>query len=313
MGCSNENKSYRVYILVTRCIMESRKVVFTEVYSHLLQPPSEESRMQACGHDQVDDNKGHNFVIDSGFLRDIRDYTLRAEFFSSASADHITTSRRPENPQVAEIVERISEVTREDMLQEGTLGLPQEGSQPGGGILEGVPQKGDIEQSEQTLSPGDTPWKHCSLDHRHPNSMGTRAAARSFTGRNASYSSNSTHFVAITTENTLSLLRQLEVYTKTFLPDITHHIYEEESAGEYAHITTGISRRSAGKKAEIVMNSFKEAMTLSISAKAQWKAASDKEVASLEKKAYAFCSITLPPAYTKSSVLDGSSRPRPTA
>lgn len=76
----------------------------------------------------------------------------------------------------------------------------------------------------------------------------------------------------------LSLLKQLEVYT---IADIAHQRYKQESAAGYAYSTTNISRHSADEKADIVPNTFKEAMTLM--ARVQWKAAIDKEVASLKK------------------------------
>ena len=65
------------------------------------------------------------------------------------------------------------------------------------------------------------------------------------------------------------------------LPDIAHEVYGADSAVEYAYAATNVQNCSAGEKAEIIPNNFKEAMTLP--AKAQWKAASDKEVASLKK------------------------------
>ena len=78
-----------------------------------------------------------------------------------------------------------------------------------------------------------------------------------------------------------SELRGLRLYTKETLPDIAHETYGADVAVEYAYAATTIQRRSAGEKAEITPNTSKEAMTLP--AKEQWKAASDKEMASLKK------------------------------
>ena len=50
---------------------------------------------------------------------------------------------------------------------------------------------------------------------------------------------------------------------------------------EYACATTNVQRYSVGEKMEVIPNTFKEAMTLL--AKAHWKAAYDKEIASLKK------------------------------
>lgn len=86
--------------------------------------------------------------------------------------------------------------------------------------------------------------------------------------------------MAIATESTLSLLRQLGTYIKVSLPDIAQYMYKQGSAVECAYATTNTYRRSAGEKAERVPNAFKEGMTLP--ATVQWKAASDKEVAGLK-------------------------------
>lgn len=61
-----------------------------------------------------------------------------------------------------------------------------------------------------------------------------------------------------------------------------HETYAIYSTVEYAYAVTIIHTCSAGEKAEIIPNSFKEYITQP--AKAQRKAALDKEVASLTKK-----------------------------
>ena len=79
----------------------------------------------------------------------------------------------------------------------------------------------------------------------------------------------------------LSELRRLRLYTKEALADIAHETYGVDSAVEYAYAATIIQSCSAGENAEITPNTFLNAMALP--AKAQWKAASDKEMASLKK------------------------------
>lgn len=105
------------------------------------------------------------------------------------------------------------------------------------------------------------------------------APVRSFPGRGTNCRSNSTPLAATATESTLSLLRQLGFYTKASLPYIVYHIFKQESILQYAYATTNISRRSAREKAEKFRNTFEETMTLL--ATTQWKAALDKEWASL--------------------------------
>ena len=76
-------------------------------------------------------------------------------------------------------------------------------------------------------------------------------------------------------------IRILGLYTKALLPDVVHHTNKAESVVKYACATTNVQRYSVGEKMEVIPNTFKEAMTLP--AKAHWKVASDKEVASLKK------------------------------
>ena len=108
----------------------------------------------------------------------------------------------------------------------------------------------------------------------------TRAgnAARSLRERRAN---DSAHLAEIATASTLSEHRRLGLYTKALLPDVVHQTNKAESVVECACATTNVQRYSVGEKMKVIPNTFKEAMTLP--AKAHWKAASDKEVASLKK------------------------------
>lgn len=72
--------------------------------------------MQACEHRQVGDNSGHNYITNANILRNVHDYTSMVELLPGDSTDHITEGRRSEKPQVAEFLERISKITRKDML-----------------------------------------------------------------------------------------------------------------------------------------------------------------------------------------------------
>ena len=66
VGYSSNSKSYRVYNPATRCIMESRNVIFIETPSRLLPPPSEgpQLSMQELppGDNPGRNNKGHNYI-----------------------------------------------------------------------------------------------------------------------------------------------------------------------------------------------------------------------------------------------------------
>ena len=79
------------------------------------------------------------------------------------------------------------------------------------------------------------------------------------------------------------------------MPDIAHETYGADSAIGYVYAATVTQSCLAGENAEITSNTFKEAMTLP--AKVQWKAASDKEVASLKNhNVYTLLPVTSVPA-----------------
>ena len=111
VGYSSKSKSYRIYCLVTRQIVESSTVVFIETPSQLIPPLTEESSVQVSGNEGVNnDNNSHNYATDD-FVCDLRNYTSMTHLFPGPSADHVTASKRTENPQVTNLLRRISEVT----------------------------------------------------------------------------------------------------------------------------------------------------------------------------------------------------------
>ena len=301
VGYRSNSKSYRVYNPVTRCIIERRNVIFIETPSRLLPPPSEGPQllMQELppGDDPDRDNKGRNYITDDDFLRDLRNYTSVVDHPGSASTDYVAANRRSENTLVAELLGRISAITRRDLLEDGAL--PGEASPTGE-----VPQGGVLERPEQPTSPAGEPVEaplagSSSLQQHGQSCHGvtpavTRAgnAAHSLRERNAN---DSAHLAEIATDSTLSELRRLGLYTKALLPDVMRQTNKAESVVEYACATTNVQRNSVGEKMEVIPNTLKEAMTLP--AKAHWKAASNKEVASLKKNnVYTLVPATAVPA-----------------
>ena len=249
------------------------------------------------GDDPDRDNKGHNYITDDAFLRDLRTYTSVVDHPGSASTDHVTASRRSENTLVAELLGRISAITRRDLLEDGAL--PGEASPTGE-----VPQGGVLERPEQPTSPAggpvEAPLARSSSLQQHGQSRHgvtpavTRAGntARSLRERRAN---DSAHLAEIATDGTLSELRRLGLYTKALLPDVVHQTNKAESVVEYACATTNVQRYSVREKMEVIPNTFKEVMTLPT--KAHWKAVSDKEVASLKKNnVYTLVPATTVPA-----------------
>ena len=249
------------------------------------------------GDDPDRDNKGHNYITDDDFLRDLRSYISVVDHPGSVSTDHATASRRSENTLEAELLGRISAITWRDLLEDGAL--PGEASP-----MEEVSQGGVLKRPEQPTSPAggpvEAPLAGSSSIQQHGQSRHgvtpavTRAgnAARSLRERRAN---DSAHLAEIATDGTLSELRRLGLYTKALLPDVVHQTNKAESVVEYACATTNVQRYSMGEKMEVISNAFKEAMTLP--AKAHWKAASGKEVASLRKNnVYTLVPATAVPA-----------------
>ena len=113
---SSKSKSYHVYNSVTRCIMESKNEIFIKTPSHLLPPPSEGPQLLIRelppGDEQGRDSRGHTYITDDDFLRDLRKYTSVVDPPGSASTDHLSASRRSENTSVAEPLGRISAITK---------------------------------------------------------------------------------------------------------------------------------------------------------------------------------------------------------
>ena len=93
----------------------------------------------------------HNYLTDDDFLRDLRD-TCMFELLPGASADYIAVGGLSDNPPVAELFERISEITRRGTLDGGATGPLQVGAMPGGEPTVEVSQEGVLEPQEQQVS-----------------------------------------------------------------------------------------------------------------------------------------------------------------
>ena len=160
----------------------------------------------------------HNCITDDGFLRDLCDYASVLEPLPGASADYIAVGGLSDNPPVAELLERISEITKRDTLDGGAVGPPQEGVMPGGEPTDGGSQEVVLEQQEQTVSPagasletplaGSQPLQPRGHSRLEATPAVTRAgtAAQSFVRRTAHNRLDSAHLAAIATGPALSEL-----------------------------------------------------------------------------------------------------------
>ena len=199
-----------MYNPVTRCIIESRNVIFIETLSRLLPAPSEGPQllMQELppGDDPDCDSKGHNYITDDDVLRDLRNYKSVVDHPGSASTDHVTANRRSENTLVVELLGRINAITRRGLLKDDAL--PEEASPTGE-----VPQGGVLERPDQPTSPAGGPVEASFEGSSSPQQYGqsrhgvtpavTRAgnAARSLRELSAN---DSAHLAEFATDSTLS-------------------------------------------------------------------------------------------------------------
>ena len=66
----------------------------------------------------------------------------------------------------------------------------------------------------------------------------------------------------IATDNTLSQLRRLGLYTVAFLMDIAHQLDETESVVEYVCAAANVQIYSAGEETEVVPRTYFEGVTI---------------------------------------------------
>ena len=158
-------------------------------------------------------------------------------------------------------MERISEISRRDTLDEGAAGPPQEGAMPGveptdgaAGSCSRTTGAGGVPAGASLETPlaGSQPLQQRGHSRLEATPAVTRAgtAAQSRVRRNAHNRSDSAHLAAIATRPALSELRGLRLHTKEILPDIAHETYGADSAVEYAYAATTIQSCSAGKNAD---------------------------------------------------------------
>lgn len=133
----------------TSRIMESRNVTFIDAHWRLLPPPPEViSTQTASSSNGMDD---HNNITDSKCLRNLRDYTYTSVLkpLPGASADRKAVGGFSADPPAAELLERISEITRRDILVGGDSGPQLEGAMPRRMPTEGGSQVSAVQLLEQ--------------------------------------------------------------------------------------------------------------------------------------------------------------------
>ena len=100
--------------------------------------------------------------------------------------------------------------------------------------------------------------------------------------RRADKHSGTASLATLVDQRTLHNLRSLVLYTNVETQDIAHHLENASLFAEYAYVSTASAgNHSRGGDKLKFPNTFKEAMSLLQAAR--WKAAADKEIASLKK------------------------------
>ena len=171
----NNSETYRVYNPATRRIMESKNVILIETQSRLLPPPSEETSPQiSYSSNGMDDYN----IINRDFLRDLRDYTFVLEPLSRASANHIALGGLSDNPPVAELLARISEITFGTRWTEELQDHRKKGRCPGESLRTEIRWRAFSHRRRRRCHPRERPWKHHWLDHSRFNRGDIRAWKR---------------------------------------------------------------------------------------------------------------------------------------
>ena len=156
-----------MYNPVTRCIMESRNVIFIETPSRLFPPPLEETSKQVNSPSNGMDD--HN-ITDDDFLRDLRDYTYVLDRFPALL---LTTSPwacsqtiyRWLNPWSGS-VRSLGGTHWTEELQDHR----KKGRCPGESLRTEFRRRLFPNHRSRRCHPRERPWKHHWLDHSHFNS-----------------------------------------------------------------------------------------------------------------------------------------------
>ena len=241
-------------------------------------------------------------------LRDVRDFL---DFTANAPANHENASGVSADPQVQELVDQTSDLTRRDLL---TPVAPSPGAASPAKPLPGAvreplsggaspPSEGGASQETEGLSTAPLPAtsrKGAAMPNKrvHRTDVVTRRAAAELTGAATRYRgvrpninnndniniNNNNHgaLAEVFQPSTLHKLRQLGLCTTADTPGTAHQLDAEAVAAEVAYTMTNTQLCcSGGGELDRVPSTFKEAMGLPQAAR--WKTASDKEIASLEK------------------------------
>ena len=120
------------------------------------------------GDDPDRDNKGHNYITDDDFLRDLRSYTSGVDHPGSTSTDHVTASRRSENT----LSRNVSAGSARSLGEICWKTVPCLGKRLQRGRFRKVAFSNVLSSQRRLLV---DPWRHHLQGHRRFNNMDSRA------------------------------------------------------------------------------------------------------------------------------------------
>ena len=118
-GYCEKSKSYRVWNLKPRRVVESRNVTLLETPPPLLFPPLQLSPLKDLvppSWDLDNDNLDNDHILYGDLFRNLRNHTGVLDFTASIPANHENASGVSADPQVRRLVDQIHDLIRRELL-----------------------------------------------------------------------------------------------------------------------------------------------------------------------------------------------------
>ena len=266
-------------------------MTFIETPPHCIPQPTRLSPLQELPPAELVDD---DYASTDDRLRDAQDYTAILDFNVNIPAEHANADSVDGGPEMEPILEQNRDVARKDLI------IPSGGSSSGGASsVESLP-RGTLPETSSPSSapdpmstgdqarspapypaPSEAPARRTARPAPRSEPALTRVRAASVPPRRQTRS-GTVSLATLFEQRTRHNLRSLALYTNVGTQDIAHHLESASLFAEYAYVSivsTG-NHSGVGNKLK-VPNTFKEAMSLPQATR--WKAAADKEIASLKK------------------------------
>ena len=287
MWLQDEALSYRVGDPKTRRVGESRNVAFIETPPQLIPQPTRLSPLRELPPAESVDK----YASTDDLLRDARDYTAVLDFNVNIPVKHANADSVDGGPGMEPILEQICDVTRKDLPippgESSSGGASSVETLPGGTLPETSspssapdPMPAD-DQAAPAPFPAPSPAPSEVAARRTARPAQSEACAASVLPRRQTRRGTASP-AAVFEQRTLHNLHSLALNTNVERQDTAHHLENASLFAEYAYVSTASTGNHSGGRDKLkVPNTFKEATSLPQAAR--WKAAADKEIASLKK------------------------------